>query len=57
MQVFPPYCGGGFVQVLVNFFTPHPHVVLQLCASQFVWPPSIAKYIQNKNCQEKLHLM
>ena len=43
VQGSPPYCGRGFVQVLVNVFSPHPHVVLQPCAFQPVKPPSIAK--------------
>ena len=48
VQGFPPYCGVGFVQVLVNFLTPCPHVVLQHCAFQSVKPPSIAEY-EKKN--------
>ena len=30
LQFFPPFDGGGLVQVLLNVPTPPPHVTLQL---------------------------
>ena len=57
LQSFPPFDGGGLVQVLVSVCVPPPHVLLHLEADHLVYPPSVAriKAKESLKCSEFLH--